>query len=495
MARRIEKLYWVVLILIFGLLLYTVLRSALLYQFDNDEYYHSQIVYLLNHGNTMYTSFYTPYTPIFYWLLQPVFHGFGYDGFHALYAARVVMIGLFLFRLLMVFLIVRLLVSWKAGFFAVFLTILDPFMVMSGMQIRPDSLMLFVFVLAIFFYVQARKKDSGWLFFLSGILGAFSLGSLMKILPSIIPFLGIAGISAFFRKRLMTEGLLFLGFFLGISGLFVTFMISGQFSDLIRQTIIDPFTVFSVFLYPVPYGFYQREGNMWIFGPWNRSIPWMYAQLIAPLAGFGIFAVVQKIQDRKSNPILRDMLLILFAALILQWIWIISVQSIFMQYYLPFHWIIAVLAGIGIALIFENKAQNLTRIFTYLGVFAFFTIFTYGSIATNVFRSNIQSTETFKRIVSMWEMVPKDAPVFPTILFRPFVYPPTPYHTIFPGELPNSILLRYPSVRYFLEEKNVRYLYNDTGIISSLSDDDEEYIRSWFVPSGMDDNIFIRKKN
>ncbi len=491
--RTVRVVFWVIMGCSLVALLLTVIRSGYWYQLDNDEYYHSQLVYLMNHGQQIYSSFYTFYSPLFYWLLQPVFHIVGYT-IEILYVSRIVMIVLFLLRLFILFLLIGSVFSWKSALFASFFLLLDPFTVMTGMQIRPDSLMLLLFTVALFLYARARKREQAWFYFASGVFLALSLFSLIKIIPSVVVFLLVVFISAVMRKRLTREGMLFLGFALTLSLLCAITMALGIFPQMIQQTIIDPLTVFTLFLYPVPYGFFLREGNMWIYGPESRSLSWVFAQLFLPLAGIGMYGAFELVKKRETSVFARDILLILLGSMIGQWLWLITVPSIFLQYYLPIHWIVASLGGIAVASLFEGRSSQRSSIIWHSVACGIVLLFVYGGIQTNVFRSGIRSTDAFHRIRSMWITVPKNEAVFPSILFRPIVYPPTPYYTIYPGELSSEVLGRYPSVRQVLEEKNVRYVYNHTTVLSSLSQEDQAYIRLWYVPSKIDDEIFIRKR-
>jgi hypothetical protein len=160
--------------------------------------------------------------------------------------------------------------------------------------------------------------------------------------------------------------------------------------------------------------------------------------------------------------LIRDVLLVLFFSLVLQWIWLITVPSVFIQYYLPINWIIATLAGLGLSLLLETKSEkNIVSIGIYGGVFLFFGVFAYGNFKTNMFRGNIRSTDTVNRLLSLWKAIPEESAVFPSVLFRPIVYPPMPYQ-VYATELPSSILARFPKVKDLLEEKHVRYIYNAT---------------------------------
>lgn len=484
-----KYIFWITIGLAFCAVLFTALQSGYFYQIDNDELYHSQLAYLIDHGYTIYSNFYTTYTPVFYWLLQPVFRFVGYD-VQALSAGRIVMMGLFLLRLGVVFLIIRSLFSWKASLLSVFLFIMDPFAVMTVMQIRPDNLMLFLFSCGLYSYILARKSQKKLYFFIAGACISLSLISLMKIIPSVGMFLMIAVLSAWQRKTLKDEGVLLLGFFMTSACIFGLFMIQGSLNGVIQQTIFDPFVVFNALLYPVPYGFYHREGNMWFYGPWNRSIAWIYAQVMMPLAGFGLASAIQQIQA-KVNPLVRDILIILSGALVFQWLWLLTVPSIFIQYYLPINWIIVVLAGIAGYQILELTKHKYVQLFVYSSTGLLLLLFSYGTVKTNIFRAGIRSDGTYQKLESLWKATPENSQVFPSVLFRPIAFP-LPYRVHF-TEFPEAVMRRFPPLKETLIKQNIQYIYNEGGVIDSLPLDAHDYIRENFVPGGIDSEIFVRK--
>jgi len=487
----LEQIILLCIVFLFVIVLYSVFRSTYSYQFDNDEYYHAQITYLIDHGNIIYRSFYATYTPLFYWVLRPLFHVLGYTT-EVLFSARLLMILFFFLRLFVVFLGIRTLFSTKAAFFGIFFLILDPFAVISAANIRPDTLMLLFFSLGLTFYIFGRKQNKKFFLLFSGIFVALSLMTLMKIVPSVVAFLCVAGLSAIVRKQLKREGLVFLGFISAIAVMLFFFVVQGLLYGVVLQTILDPITLFTGLQYPVYFGFFLKEGNMWVFGLANRSLAWVYAQLVAPLSGIGIGHAYSMSQNHKVSSLARDVLVILVAALVLQWIWLTTVPSVFVQYYLTLNWIGTVLAGCAVASFWTESASKnfITRSLVYCGIGGFFLVFAYGGYNVNMFRSGITSKNELDNIQAVWNVIPKNSPVFPNFLFRPLVHP-IPHRLPF-NEMPQAILNRMPSVSRQLDSLGVQYVFNDVWFMQSLPEDAQAYIKTHFRPSTANSQVLVR---
>jgi 4-amino-4-deoxy-L-arabinose transferase-like glycosyltransferase len=425
-------------------------------------------------------------------MLLPLFKITGY-GIEALNAARMLMAAIYIIRIIFLYLLVKNIVSKKGAFLGIFLVILDPILAMSSFQIRPDNLMMLLITISLYCYIQARKTGKAILFILSGVFMALSFLTLMKILATVVVFLGVLIISGIHRKRIVQEGVAVCAFFLTIALFLLMLMVRGMFQGFVEQSWMDPMFFFSAIQYPIPYGFYFKEGNNWIFGPGLRPISWIFAQLLFPLSGVGLASAFDQVVNSRIPSLLRDILIIFVGSLIAQWIWLLTVPSIFVQYYVPINWIVAVLGGIAIERLLQmaNRKKIFIRTMSYLSIITVFCVLSLGSYRANIFRSNIDSKEITAQLESMWKAVPGDSPVFPPILFRPVVYY-FPYRMPFP-EVPAQVLMRFPPLKDQLIRNNLQYVYNDTYYISNIPQDAQDYIRSTFVPGGIDDQIFIRK--
>ena len=155
--KYLNRFYSLIFIAATFLLLLSVLKSGLLYQYDNDELSHTQYAYLLRNGLSPYTSFIMTFTPLFHWFILPIFNILGFN-FSAIFVARIIMIVLFLARITLSHLIVRLIFGKLIAYIFVPLQLLDPFTVFSAMQIRQDNLMITVFLLGLLLLGLVRHR-------------------------------------------------------------------------------------------------------------------------------------------------------------------------------------------------------------------------------------------------------------------------------------------------------------------------------------------------
>lgn len=156
---------------------------------DNDELSHAHLTYWIAQGLLPYRDFYASvYTPVFHWLLLPIF---SVAGFHpeTLLFARFGMMGLFIIRLLLLYALTKTLFTKRIGVLALLLHLLDPFTTITALQIRPDNLMIVLFLGAMVLLVQKRST------FGSGLLSGLSLLTMVKIAPSVF------ALGLFVRKR------------------------------------------------------------------------------------------------------------------------------------------------------------------------------------------------------------------------------------------------------------------------------------------------------
>ena len=302
---KIAKLTAVIFYL-FGLslLLWSVILSGFHFIFNPDEIFNANTVYLMLKGMKPYVDFYTVYSPIFHWFITPVFLLFGFS-FKAIGGARVLMIGLFIVRLFLMFLLVKRVFGKKVALIFIPLFLLDPFMVFAGMQIRPENLMMvfFTLFLLVFSYVLSsvipndsegssdppaggeRKYASpgGW-FFLSGVLCGVTLLTNIKVIPSLVAF-AIVFVYFVIQKRLFSKLLLFVnGFCLAFLAFFVYFLLKGYLPEMLLHVFIDPFKLNSSIPYPTWLGYFYFS-NPTIYGIDGKPLNWMYAWVL-PVLGF-----------------------------------------------------------------------------------------------------------------------------------------------------------------------------------------------------------------
>ena len=90
----------------FLFLIVSVFRSGYSYLFDQDEYLHSQISFLIFSGYKPFFNLFTTWIPIFHWMMIPVLaiNNFSFD---SLLLGRTFMIFLFSIRIILGFILVN----------------------------------------------------------------------------------------------------------------------------------------------------------------------------------------------------------------------------------------------------------------------------------------------------------------------------------------------------------------------------------------------------
>lgn len=518
--NKASFIFIILLVLSLCVLLYASLLSGTSYQYDSDEYYHSEVMYLLTHGETLFQSIYSVYSPVFYWLLTPVYRLTDFT-LTSLAAGRWMMAGLFLVRLFAQFFLLKKLVSVRAGLLSVFLSLLDPFTNFSAMQIRPDNLMMLFWSVGITFlsytWLRVLASSANWrnqhkvvrIFppFLSGFFLSLSAISLIKIAPSV----GVMILFFFWFLAREKQWHLFRWFFIGVVAPVLCFVgvlgFQGIFSGYVQGAILDPFMFMANILYPVAPGFFYQPNNIFIYGLSGKPIGWWIAQFIPILSFIGIGMIAQtqnslfrqgfggqaKLKTQKEQQIFTSyFFLALVAAFAAQYALLLASPSAFMQYYLPIMWFYAVFGVIALEKILTGIG-SIPKIggIIILGTGICFLILSIKSMHIQLLRATYTSDATLFDIQAKWKKIGEDQAVYPMLLFRPLS---TPFlsHNIF--EVPKPVQERYPSLPQMLEEENVQYIFPSEFLLSHLSQTDRQYIRSHYVSDETDPTMLVRKK-
>ncbi len=474
-----------------GLVVYlgaSVLKAGYHYQFDGDEFYHMQIVYVIMQGLKPYTDFYIgPYTPLFYWLFVPIIAKVGFF-FSTLYVARYVMIILYILRLLVSFLLVRKLFGKIAALFSLPLILLDPFTVYAGMQIRPDNLMLFVFMTAFLVLTHGLTRRSHKLTILSGFLFAVSVLVLVKIIPAVVVVFGVLLLWSMLTRNVtvfldlvggaLVAGILFIGYF----------YLQGALPQLIQQDITDSLTFISGLRYPIPVTFFLQPGNNVMYGGVAKPFTWFYIWAL-PMIGFGGLEIAWSVALKKLSDSRNMLKIALGLAGIAQWIFLMVPSSAFVQYFLPTLWFYAIFGSVALSELVRAFGNN-TVWRRNAALVVFLIAFGYAArsaVAANTYHAAMTTTDQQRTIEAQWKKFPPDEPVFQAILFRPIAY------TI-PGYVNadhSDLLIRMP-IENSLEEKKLKRVFLDDYIMNLLPYKTQEYIRTHYRKLEGGDNIWIR---
>lgn len=463
-------LYLVVLIL----LAYSVFRSGYYYTFDNDEYLHAHVVYLIDHGKLMFRDIFSVYTPIFHWFLLPVYKLYGYS-LDTIQFSRYVMILLFVLRLAAGGYIALRIFGKRAAMLFLALHLLDPFAVFTNMQIRPDNLMLTAYSLGLAGLVTAVSKKSTIWWILAAVGFSVSVLTNIKIIP-------IAGISAFLtgiyllrQRRVLTfiwfiaGGVIPIVLFLGY------FLFQGTLTAMIQQIAFDARLTNETRLFPVPPGFFYHPNNILVYGAPERPLNWIFAWIL-PLAAFsgGYYIVTEWLKEKKFKA-QEFQRLVLVGGLVAAWSSLLAVKSLFIQYYIPTTWFFAILAAVAVStLIRLLPNKKLTMIFVAI----IFLILANQSFTANQVRATSRGEDFKQMITRRWQQIPENQPVFPDFLFRPSVYPISFGYGI--GEIPEPILRRFIPISRAIEDNSLPFVLIDSYQLNLLPMKDKTYIETNF---------------
>lgn len=505
-----------------GVLLWTVILSGFNFTFNPDEIFNANTVYLMQKGMKPYVDFYTVYSPVFHWFITPVFLLVGFS-FKAISAARVLMIGLFIVRLFLMFLLVKRVFGKKVALIFVPLFLLDPFMVFVGMQVRPENLMMVLYTLFLLVFSYAldaviltptkasgegssnkRDRTSGWLFFLSGLLCGFTLLTNIKIIPSLVGF-GIVFVYFVIQKRLFSKLLLFVnGFCLAFLAFFAYFLLKGYLPEMFLHVFIDPFKLNSSIPYPTWLGYFYFS-NPTIYGIDGKPLNWMYVWVL-PVLGFAggyksLF--LSKIERHSgdepfnySQGKLRDDFRIwirvsLFLSLIFQWLSMLFIHSVFIQYYIPLNWLYAVFTAVFINdLLFEIKFGKIIKAGIVITILIVFVMLYKTSIQANLNRSKLRWDSYLDEFTKVWKMIPEEAPAFPNVVFRRPIYP-----ILWGSTFAKYMRDRYAPAYLAIEKHKLSILtFLNDEYFGYLDKDTQNYIIKNYKRDSDDPLIWRRKK-
>ena len=480
----------------------SIIKSAYLYQYDNDEFYHVQRVYLIASGFKPYTSFFFIFSNIFHTLLVPLFIFFGFS-FATLAKARIFMIVLFAIRVILIALIINKIFNRRVALIFIPLFLFDPFTIFSSMQIRPDNLMMTIYSLGMFIFILGFFKSSKFLLFVSGV--AFGLSSLIliKIAPQLLILL-IAYCFYCIRYRKFKDFLFFIDG-LGLSLFVFCFyhLVNGSFFPMFKQVFIFSFTLSNLIINQVSYGFFHQPNNGFIYGLMGKPLTWMYVWILPLLAGIGAYLTLsssnkeqEKIEiiNNKKKQLIQ---MTLVASLVIQYIFLLYLNTVFIQYYIPFQWLLALFAAVMIDdLIFiQFKSVIFHQLITICLIAIFFAL-SYVSVQANNARTFFRTEYQISQFAPIWSKVPKDSAIFPNILFRRIVYPITEQYNqenydYFYSSMGNMV----PSYIGSFEKNKLPFLIIDNPeTFYTLEPGMEKYVKDHFQKIDGQINLYKRVK-
>lgn len=489
MRKKIPILVKIFYLLIILILAYSVFLSGYQYAFDIDELHNAQIIYLMTQGFKPYSSFFVVYSLFIHWFLTPLFLIFGFS-FKTLGMARLVMIIIFAVRVILSFFLVRRLFGKLAGYLFVLLFFLDPFVVFSSMQIRPENLMMVAFTGLLLLLSSLSNKSSKINFLILGVFSGLVLMFNFKIIPSLAVFL--SGFIYFTLKNRRTTAFLYFinGFVISFIFYFGYFFINGNLLEMFQQSFLDPTAVNGSIRHVTTLNYFYFSNPM-VYGFEGKPASWIYAWLLPPAAFAGGILIFVNILKKKLDDYISLTVTILFIGFVLQWFLMLFVNSVFIQYYIPLSWYYSLFAAVLISYFFE---KNLLNIYwkTFLGVVLglFFIILIRSSILGNINRSKIRGDDYKSMIESIWAKVPENQATFANVLFRPSAYP-----VIYGSVVSPFMLERYGPVYKYIEKYRINKLYLLSDDFLSYFDlPSQEYIRANFRQDSADPTQWVKLK-
>lgn len=427
--------------IVLGVLLATGIRSGLFFQFDQDELAHAQVSYLLTHSLVPYRQFFMTYTPVFHFLISPIFLVAGYS-LTGMSAARAVMILFLLLRTVALAWIAHRVFGRRVALLSILLFLVDPFTMYSAMQIRPDNLMMLLATVGLAFLVYAFEKQKLTYFFWSGILLSASVLVLMKIAPT-LAVVAIAIVWYGYKKHtwLFVKGFL-LGCMFPILLFFAYTTTAGTTHEMIQEVVRDSYAINQSVAFPIPVGHFFEPGKSALFDlygeAWTR-LPYVELVMLF-LAALGVLFT------RLSSPRFQ---IVLAGSLVAQGVALALVHSVFIQYFLPITWLVNIFAAYALVRIVRGLVL-------WVVVIALLSLVSVDSARANILRSYAMSNQTMAWLTDVWKIVPEDASVYPNIPFRPLVYPLT--FGYYFHDLPPSVTNRLPPLVETLKKNNVAYI-------------------------------------
>lgn len=454
-------------------LVWSVVLSGYRFQFNADEVFNANTIYLMTKGFKPYVDFYTVYSPLFHWFLSPVFWLYGFN-FEAISVARIVMIFLFFIRLILMFLLVAKVFGRRVGYLFVPLYLMSPFVAFSEMQIRPDNFMMLFYTLFLLLF-------SYKLFFLSGIFFAVTLLVNIKILPSLAAFSLVFLFYVLQKKQLAKLAIFLNGFCLTFLVFFAYFFLKGYAGQMFLHVFLDPVRLNNSIPYPTWLGYFYFT-NPTIYGLDGKPMNWIYSWSLPVLAFAGAYHAV-----RVKGDLLK---IILFVSLVFQWVSMLFINSVFIQYYIPLNWLYAVFAAylINDLLTKINGLVLLQKILTISFMILFILLYK-SSIESNLARAKITSDPIIKEVKESWKMIPEDSPAFPNVIFRRPIY-----QVLWGSTFAPYMRERYPPAYEAIEKYKIPTLVGlNDEYFSYLDVESQRYIQTHYQRDVLDKRIWRRK--
>lgn len=373
LRKIIRYIFWIGGVIALICILYLRFMESVSRGYGPDEYHHLHYAYLLTQGKLPFRDFFNIYSPVFQITLYPLFKIIG-DNFLVLTASRILVFFYFLISLLTVYKLAALLTDKTVAFAAVVIAAALPIGVEKTLEVRPDNLMITLYLVGIYFYIRAIQRGGDKAFIISGMLFALSFLTLAKILFTMLGFLFglfiIAFLDTALRRKIMSGtrfvilgGVsVFLLFFLALLALGI--LHEGVRSMFYYSRLVGVNMRFGYDLYPL----YWFNPNDSVYGTY-KGLPWYVNISMFAFALVGIAALIVRLGVRRRF----DGKWLLLMPLVFSFLYLYTVPRPFLQYLLPFLSLVPLWCAFGISditAIFQKFAPVVRQPF-YLVVFIF----------------------------------------------------------------------------------------------------------------------------
>ncbi|KKR88297.1 MAG: hypothetical protein UU37_C0007G0014 [Candidatus Gottesmanbacteria bacterium GW2011_GWA2_41_12] len=323
-------------------LVYFRLDEGLKRLYNADEVFHLHYGYLLSVGELPYRDFYMHFTPFFHYTLVPFFRIMGEN--LAIYTvARFYAFILFLFTMLVTYKLGKLLFGKEVGLLSVLTLLVIPLSIEKQIELRPDNLMIPVFVLGTYFFVQGltlprvRPSDYFKAFFLSGLFLGISFWLLLKIVPGLaglgISYLIISFWRKINRREIIDEiKIILAGFLIPSVPVLLYLLLTNNLTMGLKSIFLYAYLVQQNLWFPQNIIFYFRPNDV-IYGTY-KGLPWFLNNFLFLIMflGIALFTVLAFSQKNIKGKIKYS---ILPLPLILLFLYTFFIRTGFQQYFLP----------------------------------------------------------------------------------------------------------------------------------------------------------------
>lgn len=443
---------------------------------DPDEFAHLHWAYLISIGKLPYRDFFFFITPLYQWFLLPVF--LFPQSPAVVLIARLWQFLFYLSTLYILYVISKIVTKNKLiSLLSVFIMAAFPMTFDKTIDIRPDMLMIFFFLLGIFILL---RKD---IWTAKDLLSAgicFGLGLL--ILPKIIfaiPGVLYLVITQMIRKKQSPGGFhpqtilyIFIGFLLPILLLFIYFLLNNLLPHALQSILFDSFTAntgrapFSLLMALSPWPLVYVESA----GP---SLPW-FVNLSLFIFSLPGLLFLWKISKQAT------IFLIIYLTCGIAFLFLFPIP--YLQYFLPFTPFISLLSAITINEMLEFSSQIsfvpiITIIVGVIILISFYQQYQGRSLPTN--------GEQLKVITDILMHTKPQESVYDMVgsyLFRPDGY----YICCHPyAEFASKLKDKVPTLSGALMTSQTKFLVQDrTGLLFWKSTaQDLAFLASHYLPS------------